>query len=180
MSSQSRLSKSVRSIGRSIGSMSRHKYTSNNNFANLTVNNVRDIKPNDIKFKNIHIERLPKQIRPTIIKLQSLKQRGVGHISHGKSLRSINKYNRTVRKYETMNPTKLSLILENGSRTNHSRGLENRVPTLAELQQRRRKLNGPTATLQELQQRRSKLNGPTATLQELQQRRRNLNKVENI
>ena len=152
--SQSSISKSLRSI-RSFGRTT-HKYTSNNNFMNLSLNQVRDIKPNDIKFKNIHIERLPKHIRSTITRLQSLKELGLGHISYGKSLRSLNKDKKNARK--TVKQFENNL----GVSRNHFRNLEKHSPKIAE-------------RLAELQKRRSNLNGPVATLSELQKRRRNLN-----
>lgn len=165
--SQSRISKSLRSIS-SFG-RTNHKYTSDNNFMNLSLNQVRDIKPNDIKFKNIHIERLPKNIRSTITRLQSLKELGLGHISYGKSLRSLNKDKKNARKTVKQFENNLGLS------RNHEKHSPKVAERLAELQKRRSILNGPVATLAELQKRRSNLNGPLATLSELQKRRRNLN-----
>jgi hypothetical protein len=156
---------------------------------NLSLNQVRDIKPNDIKFKNIHIERLPKHIRSTITRLQSLKELGLGHISYGKSLRSLNKDKKkainTVKQFENnlgisrnqfRNHEHSPKIAERLTELQKRRSILNGpVATLSELQKRRSNLNGPVATLSELQKRRSNLNGPVATLSELQKRRRNLN-----
>jgi len=167
--SQSRISKSLRGISRSLG-RTNHKYTSNNNFMNLSLNQVRDIKPNDIKFKNIHIERLPKNIRSTIMRLQSLKELGLGHISYGKSLRNLSKDKKNARNTVKKNQNNLGVIPENQNSENGK--ISER---LSALQKRRSLLNGPTATLSELQKRRRNLNGPVSTLSELHNRRRGLN-----
>lgn len=192
MTSQSRLSKSLRSI-RSLG-RTRHKYTSNNNFANLSVNAVRDIKPNDIQFKHIHIERLPKNIQHTVKKLKTFKEIGLGYKSHGNFLRkkensrSVNpirentNYSRKVSRPQSRMPE---------SRNNGSRNIEHKLqkrlnnlhghPTLEKLQKRLDALRGipnKIPTVAEFQKRLDALHG-TKSMNSLKDLEKRLKKLEN-
>ena len=161
MSSQSRVSKSLRSIGRLMGLVRPHTYKTTKNISGLSLNNVSMIKPNDIKFKNINVNSITnKNIKKRFERLRGLKSMGLGHRIPKKTLNHMNRENRIK---ISLNP-----IYENSSQSRHS-SKSNQSQQTKRLQKRLNNLHGPIS-IETLQKRLNALNGPPATLEQLQKR----------
>jgi len=149
--SQSQLSKTLRSIGRSVGLVENHKYKTIKNINELTLNNVSKIKPNDIKFKSINSAKITNpQIKKRFERLLALKLMGLGHRSPKKTLKSMNEENNI-----SLAPRSLTRYEDNSNKMRNSSKLRNLQ--IKSLEKRLKNLHGPIITPEEFEARLKKL-----------------------
>ena len=156
--SRSRIGKMSRSIGRSIGLMPHHKYRSIKNLPK-NVNELSNIKPNEIKFSSIQLS--PGNSRKSVFnQLHRLKNRGIGSISYKRGIKSANKSARM----------RMSPLYENESNFNSK---------ITNLETRLKKLKGSTPTEKELKKRYEEVFGKTMNIDEFKRRLNHLHGLKN-